>query len=249
MSELSANKGFQYEMAITKLLNECGLKAVRTNKTNEYDPENYKHGFDGGIDIIATFDTKGKYERHFEFYIQCKNHIKDLTKSAISEVYGGMHARKATCDCCVPVVIASGNASQETRQFAKDLGVELFLSKEFFMIKDAQKNNPVDFGKCGILVKAMLYGITKDESLLQTLPESKNRLAEITLNEQLMLASMSDLDCAQSWLDSAEYHERRAREERQKALDIQRIVVYRALEMGKGTSKEKDTPTIDMDDG
>ena len=85
MSENSVNKGFQFEEQITKLLNSCGLKAVRTNKTNEYDPDNYKHGFDGGVDIIATFDTVGRYERHFEFYIQCKCRKEDLTKSAISE--------------------------------------------------------------------------------------------------------------------------------------------------------------------
>lgn len=251
MSENSVNKGFQFEEQITKLLNSCGLKAVRTNKTNEYDPDNYKHGFDGGVDIIATFDTVGRYERHFEFYIQCKCRKEDLTKSAISEVYGGMHARKATGDSCVPVVVAAGDASQETRQFAKDLGVELFLFKEAEIIINARAKIKIPYDNYGKLLKAMLYGVTKDDVWLQTLPENTNRLTKLTQNDQIMIATVADYNCAQSYLDSAEYHDRRAREDRQKALDIQKMIVYRTLEMGNllNASKEKDTPTIDMDDG
>lgn len=36
------------------------------------------------------------------------------------------------------VVFATSDASQETMQFAKDLGVELFLKDEFTLVKDAE---------------------------------------------------------------------------------------------------------------
>ena len=41
----------------------------------------------------AKYSVVGKTYKDFIFYIQCKHHNKDLTKSAISEVYAGMHAR------------------------------------------------------------------------------------------------------------------------------------------------------------
>ena len=50
-------KGLQFEVAIANMLTKCGFKAWRTNQSNEADPERYKAGFDGGVDIIATFDV------------------------------------------------------------------------------------------------------------------------------------------------------------------------------------------------
>lgn len=67
--------GIEFEQRIEKILNQCGLSACRTNKTNPHDPENFKHGFDGGVDIIAEF----KHElREYTFYIQCKCHAKGI---------------------------------------------------------------------------------------------------------------------------------------------------------------------------
>ena len=46
-------KGLQFEVAIVNMLTKCGFKAWRTNQSNEADPERYKAGFDGGVDIIG----------------------------------------------------------------------------------------------------------------------------------------------------------------------------------------------------
>ena len=87
--------GIAYENKVVEILQSCGLTAYRTNKANESDPEQYKAGFDGGVDIIAKYSvTVRKIYKDFVFYIQCKCwNGKELTKSAISEVYAGMHAR------------------------------------------------------------------------------------------------------------------------------------------------------------
>lgn len=130
-NESAVAKGLAYEEKVVKNLRAWGLDAHRTNITNPDDPEEYKHGFDGGVDIIARFKAKTKLKRDITFYIQCKDHKKELSKSAISEVYAGMHARKNINDICVPVVISESTASQETMQFAKALGVELILAKEY----------------------------------------------------------------------------------------------------------------------
>ena len=57
MSTTAVEKGLQFEKAVVDMLNKCGFKAWRTNQSNEADPERYKAGFDGGVDIIATFDV------------------------------------------------------------------------------------------------------------------------------------------------------------------------------------------------
>lgn len=73
------------------------------SQSNEADSERYKAGFDGGVDIIAKFDVVKPICRNLCFYIQCKCHKEPLTKSAISEVYAGMHARKGTTVTSLPV--------------------------------------------------------------------------------------------------------------------------------------------------
>ena len=71
-------KGLQFEVAIVNMLTKCGFKAWRTNQSNEADPERYKAGFDGGVDIIATFDVIKPICRNVCFYIQCKCHKEPL---------------------------------------------------------------------------------------------------------------------------------------------------------------------------
>ena len=57
MSTTAVEKGLQFEKAVVDMLNKCGFKAWRTNQSNEADLERYKAGFDGGVDIIATFNV------------------------------------------------------------------------------------------------------------------------------------------------------------------------------------------------
>ena len=117
MSISPVEKGIQFEMSVIDLLTNHGFNAHRTNVSNPDDPTQYKAGFDGGVDIIARFSsTEGKVYKDFSFYIQCKCHKSDLTKQAISEVYAGMHQRKATAPNCIPVVFATSTATKETRQ-------------------------------------------------------------------------------------------------------------------------------------
>lgn len=230
MSNNSVEKGLQFEMAVVDMLKKCGFKAWRTNKTNEADPERYKAGFDGGVDIIATFDVVKPICRNVCFYIQCKNHEEPLTKSAISEVYAGMHARKATTSTSLPVVFATSDASQETRQFAKDLGVELFLKDEFALFKSVQAGLPVPYGNYGNLLRVILYQCTKDIVWIKTLPESQPALGAQSMRDRMIDEANLDFETSQTYLDRANNLERKAQEQRQKALDIQKSAVYRALQ-------------------
>lgn len=247
--------GVSFEESIVKMLQTYGLEAYRTNKTNIHDPEGYKHGFDGGVDIIATFKTSLKKDRDFVFFIQCKCQKHPLEKSAISEVYAGMHVRKGFGDSCIPVVIATCEASQETMQYAQELGVELFLSAEENLVKNADQTFKVPYGNYGILTKVLLYQHTKDMVWLDTLPSNGNLLSSASRTEQLLADTKADYDKAQSYMDNADNLERKAREQRQKALDIQRIAAYRAIQIAslennnKESHTKKEKPTVIDDSG
>lgn len=252
MNISAVEKGIRFEKRIIEKLTEAGFKAHRTNVTNEHDPENYKHGFDGGVDIIATYELTGTVNKSYTFYIQCKNHAKDLTKTAISEVYAGMKVRNATG---IPVVIAMSNASQETRQYAKELGVELYLIEEDKILKDAKKTGKVAYGNYGVLLKLMLYHYTKDTSLLATLPDCKGAIKAISQTDQFIEDAKKEFDRAQTFLDYADSCDKKAKENRQKALDIQRIAVYRnirameELSKDKKGSRDRERTTIAKDSG
>lgn len=247
--------GIKYEKKVLEALQTYGLKAYRTNQTNIHDPKGYKHGFDGGVDIIAEFHTSIKGGRDFTFYIQCKCHNRDLIKTAVSEVYAGMHVRKGFGGSCIPVVIATCGASQETMQYAKELGVELFLQEQADIVIRAKATGKAPYGSYGTFLKVLLYLCTKDTMWIDALPENRNTLSKISMTEQLLMDTKADFDRAQSYLDSADSMERRAREERQKALDIQKAAAYRAIQAGgladngRENHTKKEKPTVIEDSG
>ena len=59
--------GIAYENKVVEILQSCGLTAYRTNKANESDPEQYKAGFDGGVDIIAKYNVTVRKMSLFTF--------------------------------------------------------------------------------------------------------------------------------------------------------------------------------------
>lgn len=233
----AVNKGFEFEVYVEKFLNDCGLRAGRTNKANDHDPENYKRGFDGGVDIIASYATEPKYNKGYTFYIQCKCYKKDLTKTAIAEVYAGINVRNVKGWNCLPVVIASCDASQETIQYAKDLDVELILRKDWDLLHAARVTGKAPYGNYGVLMKILLHHYTGDDVYVQTLPDSFSKNRELTMTEKLMEQFKKEFDSAQSHLDRAQVFERKRNEEHQKALDIQKTSVFKALQFADRESK------------
>ena len=235
--------GLRFEEMVLKQLHTCGLEAWRTNQTNPFDSDKYKQGFDGGVDIIARFHDSTKGEKDFTFFIQCKNQKKDLEKTAIAEAYAGMHARKNIGGVCIAVVFSTSDASQETIQYAKDLDVELFLPAQVNVLKEAKTTGKVAYGNYSVLMKIFLYHYTKERIWIDTLPEITNNLSEVSMTERLLEESKIDFDSAQAYLDRAAVMERRANEERQKALDIQKMAVFRSIQASGilNTNKEKQT--------
>ena len=75
------------------------------------------------------------------------------------------------------------------------------------------------------------------------------------MTEQLLADTKADYDKTQSYMDSADNLERKAREQRQKALDIQRIAAYRAIQIAslennnKENHTKKEKPTVTEDSG
>ena len=121
--------------------------------------------------------TVRKIYKDFVFYIQCKCwNGKELTKSAISEVYAGMHARGGVSKGSIPVVFTTSEASQETRQFAENLGVELILNRELALISHARTTGNIVYANYGVLMKVMLYHYTKSRDLLETLPDTNSNV-------------------------------------------------------------------------
>ena len=258
MSNNAVTKGIDFELRVESILKKCGLKVWRTNKTNPHDPANYKHGFDGGVDIIATFESNQPYERHFDFYIQCKDHKNGINKTAMAEVFGGMNVRHVPESYSVPVVVAHGEVSQEIRLYAKELGVELFLSTEIKLVENASKCKRACFGHYGILLKALLYSCTKDDIWVQTMPENTNRLSEMSVTEKLLRSTISGTDRIESYVESAYRHSIMSYEDIQKAISLQKIMNCRVLEAAIKVEKQcreikqttkKETPKLDDDTG
>ena len=158
----AVEKGMEFEKRVKGFIEDCGMKATRTNKANDYDPECYKSGFDGGIDIIAEFVNTLKYQKSVVFYIQCKCHNYPLSKQAVCEAYAGMHARQSERNNNCAVVVTTSEISQETRLYAKSLGVELFTKHEFNIVLQARNGMPIEYSNYGIFMKALLYLITKE---------------------------------------------------------------------------------------
>ena len=198
------------------------LKHGGTNQSNEADPERYKAGFDGGVDIIATFDVVKPICRNVCFYIQCKCHKEPLTKSAISEVYAGMHARKGTtihksaCGLCNFGRI-TGNHAICQRPWCR-----IIPKNEFTLVKDAEAGLPVPYGNYGNLMRVILYHYTKDVVWIKTLPESQPALGIQSMRDRMIDEVNLDFEQSQTYLDRASSLERKAQEQRQKALDIQK---------------------------
>lgn len=247
--------GLKFEEVVLKQLQTCGLEAWRINQTNPFDSSKYKHGFDGGVDIIARFHDSTRGEKDITFFIQCKNQKKDLEKTAIAEVYAGMHARKNIGDVCIAVVFSTSDASQETIQYAKDLNVELFLPAQGNIIKEAKATGKIAYGNYSVIMKIFLYHHTKEKIWLDTLPESTNNLSEVSITERLLEESKVDFDSAQAYLDRAAIMERRANEERQKALDIQNAAVFRSIQASeilnhsRKKKAQKEKPALVEDSG
>lgn len=246
----AVTKGLEYEERVVEQLKKWGLDAHRTNVTNPDDPEEYKHGFDGGIDIIARYSAPTKVKKDLTFYIQCKNHKKELTKSAVSEVYAGMHARGNINRLCYAVVITTSTASQETIQFAKSLGVELFTATERNLLEFVIMTGSTAYANYGPLMKIVLYHYTKDPIWIETLPENGNPLSEVAMKEKLLKQTEDDFDSAQADFDSAYHYERKAKEALQRGLDKQKIAAMRVIQSCglKGGKIDKESKTNKPDD-
>ena len=184
----------------------------------------------------------------------------NLTKSAISEAFAGMHTRKDFSGIYVPVMITTANVSKKTIQYAKDLNVELFLVSDKELLKQAKVTKTIPYGNYGIFFKVLAYKCTKDRVWIDTLPDNKNALSDISIIEKLLKNAECDFNNAQAYMDNADEYERKAREERQKAIDIQKVNVYRALQIsglandkgakgGKNGKEQKETPKLVEDSG
>lgn len=236
----AVEKGLKFEESVLEFINDCGMKAIRTNKSNEYDPDCYKAGFDGGVDIIAEFETASIFNKSAVFYIQCKCHEAALSKQAVCEVYAGMHARKVNLSNSYAVVFTTSDISQETRQYAKSLEVELFTKTEFSIVQNSMSGMPVEYDNYSTFMKSLLYLITKNTVWLNSLPYTPNNIFSSNTTEEYLKKCKVDFDRAQSYLDSAKALERKAEQERQKALDIQRVTVFRSLQHETSTPPKED---------
>lgn len=220
-------KGITFEKAVEKMLKMCGLTTTRTNVSNEYDPAGVKAGYDGGVDIIATYDMNGKLGKARAFYIQCKNHKEPLTKTAVSEVYAGMHDRTGKDTGSVAVVVCTSTASEETRKYAKSLGVELITRGEYAIIQQAMGGVPVEYNsKYGILMKIILFHYTKESKWFESIPYNNHFLDNKYLENQLILQTMAEMDAGQSCIDKALDMQRQSNEKMQVGIDVIRQAAF-----------------------
>ena len=248
----AVEKGFEFETRVLSVLHACNIKAWRTNSANPDDPDNYKAGFDGGVDIMARYSTNEKISKEYVFYIQCKCWKNDITKQAISEVYAGMHARFGFSKGSIPVVIADSNASEETRQFAKNLNVELILTDELRLLDNARIYRRAPYGDYGVLMNVLLYCYTKQKEILYKLPDTFTEIEEPDIKEKLYEETQADFERIQANLDSIASREYKLQIERQKNLDMTKMAVMRniqTVDYYRNKQEKKDKPTITLEDG
>ncbi len=197
----------------------------------------------------------GRMEFCYDVYTTIKTMFIPFRVMYVGLIGSVCLVRKGFGGSCIPVVIATCGASQETMQYAKELGVELFLQEQADIVIRAKATGKAPYGSYGTFLKVLLYLCTKDTIWIDALPENRNTLSKISMTEQLLMDTKADFDRAQSYLDSADSMERRAREERQKALDIQKAAAYRAIQAGgladngRENHTQKEKPTVIEDSG
>lgn len=163
----SVKKGLKYENKILNFIKKSGLEAYRTNTKNPYDMEGFTAGFDGGIDIIATYTHPLNTSLNFAFFIQCKNRSGQVPITAISEAFSGKEARKIENCINIPVVIVNGKISKDFLTYANILMVEVITEEDINNIENPEtKNN-------SILYNILKYHYTKDELILEKLENRK----------------------------------------------------------------------------
>ncbi len=239
VSKTAVQIGIEFENRVLNLLIESGLEAWRTNKANPDDPEQYKAGFDGGVDIIARCSDP----RDYIFYIQCKCHKAELAKTAISEVYAGMHARDGVDGVSVPVVFSTSDASEETRQYAKSLGVELILADDMQRLNHAKVSGTAVYANYGTLMRIMIYHYTHDRTLVDCLPNYYNELSTQNIKESMLAETKVALNDIQSKWDVITSKEFRLQQERQRALDATKHAIIQNIQSVDFYRKDKDCST------
>ena len=178
-----------------------------------------------------------------------------MNKSAISEVYAGMHARGGVSKGSIPVVFAISEASQETRQFAENLGVELILNRELALISHARTTGSIVYANYGVLMKILLYHYTKNRDLLETLPDTNSNIESITWKDQVLTQTKMEIALLQSEWDTIASQELKLQQKRQKAIDKTKLAMLRnvqTMDFSKNNHEKhikSDKPTIDMDSG
>ena len=166
-----------------------------------------------------------------------------------------MHARGGVSKGSIPVVFATMDASQETRQFAESLGVELILNKEMALINQAITSGQAVYVNYGVLMKILLYHYTKDKDLIDTLPDTNSNVENITWKDQVLTQTKMDIAMLQSEWDTIASQELKLQQKRQKAIDKTKLAMLRnvqTMDFSRNNHEKhikSDKPTIDMDSG
>ena len=94
------------------------------------------------------------------------------------------------------------------------------------------------YSNYGNLMRIILYHCTKDVVWIKNLPESQPALGIQSMRDRMIDEAHLDFEQSQTYLDRASSLERKSQEQRQKALDIQKSAVYRALQACNFSKKE-----------
>ena len=213
--------GTDYEDNIQAVLQANGFEASKVSK---------KHG-DGGVDIFASTTFKGET---FTYNIQCKYYNKTLGKQPIQEVYTGT---QYYCNGATPVVFTNNYITVEAREYAKQLGVEIFSQYELQLIKayidskGKDPNKPNLTGIAGILFARMIRNNDFMEQVVKQIHHDRNPEVPENRNE-LKLQIVSDFDQALEFEKEASKLELQASERRQKAMEIQKRAIIRNIDYG-----------------
>ena len=212
------SSGVEFEDYIVDFLNGLSMKAKKTGSN------------DGGIDIVckAVMPVTGEVKM---FYIQCKYHNRPITKAPVQEVYTGTHYYDKTASA-YPVVITNNRASFETRNYARQLGVEIIADSEWAEIGCVQHyqkiTSPVTHtGLLGLI----LTKIANDKVYLAKILEEETPTA-VDDKEQLKLELISEFDEAEEHLKEAAYLQDLASKHSQRALSLQKKAIIKNLEYG-----------------
>lgn len=212
--------GITFEDKVYHMLTAMDFTVTKTGGPN-----------DNGIDMIARMHFNTDIIPAFALQIKAWN--KEVTKSAVQEVFTGVHYYRASY---IPVVFTISNVTLPTREFAKHLGVQIISKTEINLIVDTFRHKKISALTDSLFLNILLAEAAYDYKALEKILLSTNTTKPTPQQkEEVKIAKeeiITGMDKAKELLKSASDDQQRAMWKQQEAMEIQKQILLKYLDYG-----------------